>query len=132
MSDTRRTGEEPVPCLWFAMCDQTTDIESNHPVLGWTPICEGCAKVVGLEVPPQPAGWRVRATFTQRGWKRTETKAFMNPLKAKCVENIRMQVQLWHPEIDEMHLEVLGPVYSGASNWGSGRWTESFKREETP
>jgi hypothetical protein len=129
MTDTRRTGEELTPCMWFAMCDSLTDLEADHSVLGWTPVCEGCAAVVGMEVASPVAGWRVRATFKVHGWRRTETKAFMNPLKSKCLENVSIGIGIAHPDADELHLEVVSPVLAG-TGWGQGDWVKSFKREE--
>lgn len=122
----RRTGEEHVPCMWFAMCDRTTDLELNHPVLGWTACCDRCAEAVGVTVPPQVKGWRVRVHFTVgEESERTETKAFMHPLKAKCESNVLDSAMRWHRTGRDFRTEVMGPVYD--TGWGSGAWTEAFK-----
>lgn len=126
MSNARRTGEEPAPCMWFLLCDNTTDIEVDHVVLGWTACCEGCATVVGVEVPPPVSGWRVRATFIENGWKREKTTSFSNPLKSKCLSNVQRDIELWHPKAENIELEILSPIIQGAG-WGSGKWTEAFK-----
>lgn len=125
MLEVQRTGEEHVPCMWFVICENTTDIQVAHSVLGWTACCEGCATTVGVAVPPPVSGWRVRATFTEHGWQREKTSSFLNPLKAKCLENVKMNVELWHPKAEDIQLEVVGPVV--AAGWGKGAWTESFK-----
>jgi hypothetical protein len=36
----------PVPCEWFARCDNTTTQGISHPILGMVPCCERCARVV--------------------------------------------------------------------------------------
>lgn len=128
MTESRRTGREPEPCLWFALCEETTDIELKHVVLGWTTCCERCLSVIGHEPPLECGGWRVRATFMEHGWERTKTQAFYNPLHEKCLDNIRRNIELWHPHAEDLQLEVIGMVRSG---WGDAPfWSEAFKRED--
>lgn len=132
--DVRRTGEEPVTCRYFALCnEEQTDAEYYHPVLGWLPICESCARTVSLELPPRPSGWRVRVKFTPApgALPRTETRAFMSPLRRVALANVRFNVELWHPRAEDIEPEIIGPVLRPeGSHWGSGKWTESFKSKE--
>jgi hypothetical protein len=37
-----------VVCEWFALCTNDTDKASTHPVLGPVPICDRCAKRMGI------------------------------------------------------------------------------------
>lgn len=37
-----------VPCMWFALCENTTTEAADHPVLGPTPICKRCAAKLGI------------------------------------------------------------------------------------
>jgi hypothetical protein len=129
MTEIRRTGEEAVQCMWFAMCDSTTDLEVNHPTLGWTPCCAGCATVVGIAVPPEIAGWRVRVHFLLGDSERTETSAFHSPIKATAEWHVLESAKRWHKTGTNFRAEVLHPVYRGRtdSDWGSGAWTKAFK-----
>lgn len=35
-------------CEWFALCTNTADGLTQHPILGYVPICFRCAKIAGL------------------------------------------------------------------------------------
>lgn len=77
------------------------------------------------------AGWRVRATFMERGWRRTKTEGFFNPDQDVCLENIKIRVELWHPNAEDIQLEVVSSIPKG-KGWGDGEWTQAFKKEATP
>lgn len=34
----------PVPCGWFALCENTATTTAPHPILGWIPVCQRCAE----------------------------------------------------------------------------------------
>lgn len=76
---------------------------------------------------PPVKGWRVRASFNERGWRREKTEAFFNPSQEKCLANIQLNIELWHPDAEDIQLEIVGPVPQ--ANWGSGTWVDSFRKE---
>jgi hypothetical protein len=36
----------PVPCQWFALCENVATTTRNHPILGDVPICTRCDEKV--------------------------------------------------------------------------------------
>ena len=38
----------PTACEWFLLCDNTTTRAAKHPILGQVPVCDRCARHVGL------------------------------------------------------------------------------------